>query len=232
MSELSRYTMKITKKVFLTPDMLEIYFEKPADFTFQAGQFIQVIVPDQQSQSPLLRSYSLASAPFEPHLALCIKIVPGGRASTYLSALRVGDTLELRGPEGRFTVMDAHAPQKTFVATGAGIAPIMSILEDEVRKPTNEHLRLVFGVRHERDILWLERLQVLEELHPNFSVLITLSQPSGAWTGRRGRVTERIPELPAEGEWYLCGSPPMVKDVRALLIAKGVKMQCIHFEIF
>jgi ferredoxin-NADP reductase len=221
----------ITKK-FVTADMLELVLAKPAGFSFQAGQFVQFEIPDLASATPALRSYSIASAPGAEHLLLYVKIVPGGKASEYLRKMQVGETVSFRGPEGRFVVAPEHAPIKTFVATGSGIAPIISMLEDDANKPYPSHMHLVFGVRHENDVFCKERLEALKSTCAHFSYTLTLSQPSDAWTGGRGRVTEHLVNLPKEGEWYMCGSLPMVKDVRAILTKAGVSSKNMHFEIF
>lgn len=211
--------------------MLELKLAKPVDFEFKSGQFVQLYVPEGSGQS-ILRSYSLASPPQTAELLLCVKLVPHGKGSTYIANLAVGEDVTVRGPEGRFVVAPEHSAQKTFVATGAGIAPIISMLEDEVTKPYNERLQLIFGVRSVSDVFWKERLECLAKKYSLFSYCITLSQPSGDWAGGRGRVTEHIAQFAPAGNWYLCGSLPMVKDVRVLLTAQGVATKQIHFEIF
>ncbi len=226
------HTVKLVRKNFLTPDMLELRLAKPAGFSFQAGQFVQCSIPDATATTPTLRSYSIASAPPAEHLLLYVKIVPGGKASEYLRKIQVGESISFRGPEGRFVVVPEQAAAKTFVATGSGIAPIISMLEDEAAKPYPGRMHLVFGVRHENDVFCKERLEALKSTCTNFSYTLTLSQPSDAWTGAHGRVTEHVANLPKEGNWYLCGSLPMVKDVRALLSQAGVPSKNMHFEIF
>jgi NAD(P)H-flavin reductase len=206
------WTSPITSHRLLTTDMLELVLAKPAGFLFQAGQFVQFEIPDLASATPALRSYSIASAPAAEHLLLYIKIVPGGKASEYLRKMRVGESISFRGPEGRFVVVPEQAAVKTFVATGSGIAPVISILEDEAAKPYPSRMHLVFGVRHENDVFCKERLETLVSRCPSFSYALTLSQPSDDWTGARGRVTEHVANLPKEGNWYLCGSLPMVKE--------------------
>ena len=168
MAEPAVYTTTLLEKIFLTSDMLELRFGKPDGFIFKPGQFIQVHVPDQLAQV-VLRSYSLASQPSDDYLALCVKIVPGGKGSTFFSNLVEGQTVNFRGPEGRFVVAPEHSPVKIFVATGAGIAPIVSMLEDEISKQSNQRLHLLFGLRYEHDIFWLDRFERLAAASSNFS---------------------------------------------------------------
>lgn len=231
MPDLIIHTTSLAKKILLTPDMLELRLHKPEGFTFKPGQFIQIQIPDQFGQA-VLRSYSLASHPSADYLALCVKIVPGGKGSTYFSQMSEGQQLSFRGPEGRFVVLPEHSPTKVFVATGAGIAPIMSMLEDEIAKPSNERLHLLFGLRHDHDVFWTEHFERFSSISKVFTYRLSLSQPSATWTGDRGRVTDHVSDVPKTGNWYLCGSLPMVKDMRTILAQAGLPMKQIHFEIF
>ncbi len=215
----------------LTADMMELRLAKPEGFMFKPGQFIQLEIPELPGQV-VLRSYSLASHPTDQEIALCIKIIPGGKGSTFASGLTPGVPVIFRGPEGRFVVSPEHHAVKTFVATGAGVAPIMSMIRDEIYKESNERIRLLFGLRYEQDIFWREQLEDLASRSSKFSFSITLSQPGTAWSGLRGRVTDHIREFDITGDWYLCGSLPMVKDVRAFLATAQVSTKQIHFEIF
>lgn len=228
------YTTKVLSSGWLTSDMLELVLEKPAGFSFQAGQFVQFFIPDVAPQA-VLRSYSIASAPSTETLLFCVKILPTekqGKASVYLPGLKPGDVITFRGPEGRFVVAQNQELPKIFVATGSGIAPMRAMLADELSKPNNQSLHLLFGVRSQNDVFWKEEFGALAEKFKNFTFTLTLSQPVGAWLGNVGRVTDHLSELPSEADWYLCGSLPMVKDVRSMLTGRGVSSKQIHFEIF
>lgn len=235
MAESKFFPSKLLKKTALTHDMWEFVLEKPVDFVFQAGQFVQFLIPDASAPQAVLRSYSIASAPTDETLMFCIKMLPeekNGKASKYLPTLNLGDTITFRGPEGRFVVAPESVRPKVFVATGSGIAPIRAMLYDEIFRFKNESLHLLFGVRSQHDVFWKEEFDDLCQQSKSFSYSVTLSQPENGWSGARGRVTEHLTTLPADADWYLCGSLPMVKDVRAYLTQAGVPSKQIHFEIF
>ncbi len=226
-----RYTTTLISKEKIANNTLELHFTKPTDFTFEAGQFIQFFVPGDE---PIIRSYSLASTSQDEHLELCVKCLPDGKASNYFQNLTVGETAEFRGPRGRF-VCTNDVQAYYFVATGAGLAPIMGMIREELEvKKTGKEIRLLFGVRNEEDVFWADRLEVLKQQHPLFDYQITLSQPKpdGGWSGLRGRVTEHILHHLVSHSFYLCGSAAMVKDVREILLKNGVDAKEVHFEIF
>lgn len=227
----NQFTAKLKSKKQLTRDVLELHFEKPPDFTYQAGQFVQWQVPE--GTRTIWRSYSLASTPADPQLEFCLKILPAGKASALAARLEIGDRLTFAGPSGRF-VNAANTPLY-FIATGVGLAPIMGIIRDELEnKKTTEEIRLLFGVRSEADIFWPERLEDLHSNYENFSSRLTISQPKpgGGWSGLRGRVTEHLLRHLVAHHFFICGNAAMVKEVREMLIKNGVNNEHIHFEIF
>ncbi len=230
MSSPVRYTTKILQKKSLTPDVSELHIEKPEGFTHQCGQFVQFVVPDGEKK--LLRSYSLSSTTDAPHLEFCIKFLENGKMAHHLGQLNEGDSIEWQGPLGRFT--NSNKEKKLFfIATGVGLAPIMGILEDELKNKKNPNkMHLLFGVRERKDIFWHERLKALADAHHNFHFSLMLSQPDAEWTGAHGRVTEAFPKEDMNWQYFLCGNPAMVQDSRKLLIERGVPAAGIHMEIF
>ncbi len=226
------FPLVLEKKEFLTKDIIELYFEKPATLSFVAGQFLQFMIP-VAGGTTVPRSYSMASAPDDTQLRFCVKILPEGKASQHFAAMAVGDKVAVRGPLGHFT--HPHPGAIDAIATGAGITPIMSIIRDElIYKQSDFPIHLIFGVRHQQDIFWQQELQDLSIQYPTFTYTLTLSQGAtdSSWQGATGRVTTHMPATTVGKDFYLCGSTEMVKDTRALLLAKGVDGKKIHLEIF
>jgi ferredoxin-NADP reductase len=223
--------VKLIEKKEIAQEVLDLKFEKPIGFNFLAGQFVQFMI--KTDLESVLRSYSIASEPSEEYLEFCVKLVPNGKGAQFFSKLNIGEEAFLRGPEGRFVCLEAHSATKFFVATGAGIAPIMGMIKQDLKNQISKEVSLLFGVRHKEDIIWQERLEELQNLFNHFSFKITLSKPDKDWTGNSGRVTSHIASLlKPEAEYYLCGSLEMVKDMRVILSEKGVDIKKIHFEIF
>lgn len=220
------FSTQIIAKKLVTDHFLEIRFAKPAGFDYQAGQFLQLLVPPGATP----RSYSLSSTPADDYLEFGVKLYEGGLASEYLQTLNVGDQVELKGSFGRF--VNTHPDPIVGVATGAGLVPIYGLLKHELQTKKNQvPMHLVFGVRSQADIFWLDRLEALAQSFANFSFVLTLSQPTPNWSGSTGRVTEHLKTIPG-ARYFICGNPEMVKDVRAQLLAQAVPATTIHLEIF
>ncbi len=243
MPEQKFHTIKLLRKQMISRDIMELWFERPAGFRFNAGQFVRFEVPTPEG--PVLRLYSISSTPSDDYLEFCAKIIPQGKASTWFSQLTESHEVKISSPQGVFVCRPEHAVSKMFVATGAGIAPIISMIEDRLQNSLGA-IKLLFGIRTPADIFWQERLAKLQTQFPNFYFQLTVSRPDETWSGLSGRVTNHLKssefrvqssELGTKNselrtEYYICGSVEMVKDVRSLLLAKRVDTHHIHFEIF
>lgn len=226
---LTRFSAPIIAKKMLNDQVLEVRFAKPTGFDYQAGQFLQLLVPGENGETP--RSYSLASTPADDYLEFGIKLYSDGLASQYLAKAPVGSEVTLKGPFGRF--VNTHTDPLVGIATGAGLVPIMGIVRDELlNKKNTGPIKVIFGVRHEADLFWREELQTLAATHPNFTYTTTLSQPTATWTGEHGRVTEQLTTADIQTRYFICGSPEMVKDVKTKLTGLGATASQLHFEIF
>lgn len=225
------YTTTILNRTPLADHMILVELEKPAGFTFTAGQFIQFFTPHEGKIKKT--AYSIASAPDDPTLQFVIKVYDDGITSQALMQDNaVGSRIEISEVQGRFTV-DQDSDSDLFVATGTGIAPVMSMIRDElIYKKSTKEIILYFGVRHMTALFWQEELEALAAEYPNFTCTITLSQPEEAWEGPQGRVTAHLTADHVQHHTYLCGSAPMVMEVRKLLLSHGAEAKQIHFEIF
>ncbi|MFA6105249.1 MAG: FAD-dependent oxidoreductase [Patescibacteria group bacterium] len=225
MSETEFFKVKLIKKNKIAEEVGEFHFEKPAGYNYLAGQFVQFKIPG--GDTAVLRSYSISNSPDKSDLEFCIKILPTGKGSVWLASLEVGSEVEISAAKGYFT---QNLPgNKYYIATGVGLAPIMAMLES--RKETAEKLRLLFGVREEKDVFWKDRLANLKKENKNFDYILTVSRPGESWNGEKGRVTEHL-NVDLLSQYYICGNVQMVKDVRAYLLANGLNTKSIHMEIF
>ncbi|WDT72007.1 MAG: hypothetical protein MPW14_02000 [Candidatus Manganitrophus sp.] len=137
-------------------------------------------------------------------------------------------------PLGYFTVKEA-ATSLLFVATGTGIAPIKSMIVHLLRSGSRRPMTLYWGLRSEIDLYYQEEFTSLAKEYPFFKYFVTLSRPTDAWNGLKGRVTSLLPGLIQTVEnldAYLCGNGEMIKEVRTLLIEKGMPRKSVHYEKF
>lgn len=224
---------KVTKNIAFTEDVFEIHFQTLELIEFKAGQFITIKIADKIP--PCFRAYSIASCP-KPgcrDIKTCVKVIPNGRGSLWLKSLKKGDSVDFIGPSGNFLFKNPDR-KSFFIATGTGITPFLSMIEDQLENGNSQQIHLLFGLRHIKNIIYQDFLEGLKQKYTNFSYNITLSRPENPdWQGKTGRVshTLEIENLDTENtDYYICGLKEMITDVREILKGKGVPQSAIHFE--
>ena len=224
----------------LTEDAVAISLEVPdelrAAYSFSPGQHVAIRVPGDD----IRRSYSLCVPPTAPLLRIGVKRLPGGMFSQkVLDELRVGDDLEVMTPMGRFGAALPGLRRPAFVAAGSGITPVLSMAAAALADPDVEEVTVVDCNRTQRDVMFLEELADLKDLHPaRFQLVHVLTrepQESALLSGRldadRVRQIRAVLVGDADG-WFLCGPFDMVTVVHDALVADGVDPGTIHTELF
>jgi ferredoxin-NADP reductase len=230
----------------LTPTVRELTFERldGAAMAFEPGQWVNIVLPVAAGEAAeIKRSYSIASPPDgTPRFAIAVTRVQEGPGSTWLHAVEPGVTLPFVGPQGFFTRPAAAPPPSLMVATGTGVTPMRSMLLASRAAGTMAPAILLLGVRHEEDVLYGDELRSLASANPHVRFEPTLSQPRGAWTGRRGYVQTHVKALweelvrdahaaGAKPHAYVCGLERMVGSVRDMLRKEmGLPRQEVHSE--
>jgi CDP-4-dehydro-6-deoxyglucose reductase len=227
----------------LSPSVRELTFERTdgVPFVFEPGQWVSFVLPGEEKE--IRRSYSIASPPNgTARFDITVTRVTGGPGSSILHAMQPGATATVIGAQGFFTRPLASAAPALFVATGTGITPFRSMLGAAIAAGDRTATWLLFGVRREEDLLYEAEMEALAKTHPHFRFLPTLSQPSEAWSGRRGYVQaharalfEELAALPASHERpphaYICGLQRMIGSMRELLRAEmGLPRERVHTE--
>jgi Na+-transporting NADH:ubiquinone oxidoreductase subunit F len=227
--DLNPYIKGLTLEI-LSPDEGIIY--KP-------GQYIQLEIPKYKlSSGPEFRAFSMASIPEKTkEVELYVGLVEKGIVSTYIHQyLKEGDELVMHGPFGDFYYRESDR-DILMIATGTGLAPIMSILRYMRREKIQRRATLFFGTRRKEDLFCTKELDEMEKELPEFSFIPTLSRvpDDSLWEGDRGRVTALIEQkLPdgADVDAYICGNPDMVDSSLGILKKKGIPENHIYFDKF
>lgn len=223
----------VVSKKMLTPSVFALSFETDQALEFQAGQFISIVIPGAGPKGrDLRRAYSIASAPEQKPIELCIKLVQDGPGTNYLYHLEDGAKFRGFAPYGDFVYEPKVGRHAVFIATGTGLAPFRAMMLSEAYRTNPPASALcLLGVRTEDEIIYEKEISSI----PNVKWIPTVSQPVGNWSGFKGRVTDYLraqsDQLPwLETEYYLCGNGAMITEVKALLAEKGVQKDSIHQE--
>ena len=222
-----------------TPRVASLYLHVPDWQGHLAGQHVDVRLTAEDGYVAE-RSYSIASAPEDPRLALTVERLDDGEVSPYLvGELRVGDRLELRGPIGGFFVWSADDQQPLFlVGGGSGVVPLMAMLRHRARAANKRPAHLLYSSRTLADVIYRQELDRLAAAGDGLSVFHTLTRekPAG-WTGYTRRVDQSmiqevawpVREMPAT---FICGPTTFVEAAASLLVAMGYDPRSIKTERF
>lgn len=225
----------------LPGDVIDLRLKLDTPVHFHAGQYCTIA----ESGSFTRRSYSYYDVPPEDEgapateVGFLVKRLPGGKFSEWLFEQDRRDTkFWVEGPFGIMGVDDVDV-DGLCVAGGTGLAPILSIVGDRLRKSSKARFTIVFGVRTQKDIFANERLnQLLAEAGDRVRLVTILShEPEGSsWTGPRGLVTAALTkDLGVDFQsvaGFLCGNLAMVEAVEKRLIELGVDPERIHADKF
>lgn len=132
------------------------------------------------------------------------------------SELKLGDTINARGPKGQFNYTPNMCTEIGMIAGGTGLTPMLQIIRAIVKNPEDKtKVNFIFANVNEEDILLKAELDLLSKKHPQFKVYYVLNNAPEGWTGGVGFVSadmikEHIPKPSSTMKLLLCGPPPMV----------------------
>ncbi len=207
---------------------------------FSNGHFTMIGL--RVNGKPLLRAYSVVSANYEEHLEFLSIKVADGPLTSRLQHIQVGDTLIVgRKPTGTLVVDYLLPGRRLYLfGTGTGLAPFMSIVRDPETYDKFETVVLVHGVREVAELAYRDYLTQTLPQHEFLGELVreklryypTVTREAFEHQGRipeliaNGRMAADLglpPLDPAHDRAMLCGSPAMLKDLKALLEGRGFK---------
>lgn len=229
------YDATIVKVVNETQNTERIWIKIDSEevFQFTPGQFVTLDLPIGEKRLERWRSYSIASNSYEDNtIELCIVAFEDGKGSSYITNRRVGDKLQLKGPEGAFILSDDLSSNLVLICTGTGIAPFRAMIQDRLKN--NQTIHLIFGTRTFDDILYHEDMKAWSEF-PNFKYDIVLSREKreGFSYGYVHSIYEdKYRDIQDSTHFYICGWSQMVDQAVKTLGEMGYPRNQIHYELY
>ena len=249
-------TVTVLSKTTWTPNLFSFTVSRPDSFKFTAGQFVRLgvnpshlnyykqqgeagnDVANEALNEDIFRAYSIVSSPFDEVLEFFSIVIPNGAFTSQLQHLEVGDELLLNTmPFGFLTLARYQKPLPKdlwLLATGTGLAPFLSMLQDLKTWEDYEHIILAYSARSIEELAYVDKIKSLQEdfgsLVDNPAQLIFI--PVVTREPIEGALTERLPKLLLDGTLQeragialdvdsthvmLCGNPDMVEDTKETL---------------
>lgn len=224
-----------------TPKLFSLRCTRDAAFRFRAGQFARLGVRTA-SGCVVWRAYSMVSAPHDDYLEFFSIQVPDGQFSSQLARLQVGDELLVERQAYGFLTLDRFSDGRDLwlLASGTGIAPFLSILQEPEVWQRFAQVRLLYSVRHAEEQVYRALLDALPGRDylgiraGQWQYLVTLTgeQQDGCLHGRLPGLLatgelERAAGLalqPEHSRLMVCGNPQMIEDTRESLRQRGLQL--------
>lgn len=206
-------------------------------FSYLPGQFLTLTLP--VGEKPIRRSYTISSSPTQGyHCEITVKREEQGAGSRYLhDRVKVGDTLEVKAPSGKFVFTGKEADGIVLIAGGVGITPMMSITRALTDMAWTGEIFFIVACQDPEHFIFESELTRLAARHDNLHLFAAMSRIETDMEGyRRGRLSKEmlagwVPDLGSK--WiHLCGAPPMMDTVKQMLSELDVPVDRIHTENF
>lgn len=201
----------------------------------EAGQFFVWHFLDGHGW-PWGHPFSVSSVPDDSHLSITVRVV--GDGTQRIAALRPGVRVIAEGPYGHMTEGVRRGEDLLMIGSGAGVAPLVSLLEALpyapghatliVRDSTRSAVLLDKPIRRLISTRGLTALPLIgPRSHGDSPWIPENLQPSDGPTFLRSWVRD-----PSVTDVYLCGPGPWMVAVRKDLNRLGFIPDNVHFENF
>ena len=240
------YNLRVADIYKETEDTSVVTFSIPSElheaFKFRQGQHL-TLKADIDGED-VRRSYSLCSSPIDKQWKVAVKLIPGGKFSTYINdSVKIGDTLEVMAPTGNFGVPVKPQASKNylFFAAGSGITPVLSMIKTHLSKEPNATCKLFYVNKTAKSIIFKEELEQMRNAYfGRLEIYYFLTKErrdielfNGRFDDEKMEVlTKTFIDIPDTSEVFLCGPEKMVNYVSEYLITAGLPKELVHYELF
>jgi len=230
--------------------IIRSFYLQPVDgdvlLPFEAGQFLTIRLNPDGAEKPVIRTYTVSSAPADPYYRISAKREEAGTVSRHLhDRLKVGDLIEAKAPCGDVFIDTAEKRPAVLIAGGVGITPMISM----ARQVVVESLR----TRHFRPLTIFHAAQTTDQraFYQAFRELeqgtergiryySMISKPTadekpGVDFNGAGYITADIlrQTLPLDDyDFFLCGPPTFMQALYDIVRGLGVRDVRIFAEAF
>jgi CDP-4-dehydro-6-deoxyglucose reductase len=221
--EIRELPARVARMRRLAPDVMGLWLRLPAiePFGWQAGQYVDVMLPGERR-----RSFSIANPPHDSALVeLHVRHAPGGAFSGQVfSGMQEGSLLRIEGPLGQFVYRPGDRPLLA-IGGGTGYAPLKAIIREVLETGSRREVVLYWGGRSAADLYEDAWLRGLAAKNARFHY-------TGVASGFvHEAVLQGVAGL-AGFDVYAAGPPAMIDAVRAALPRQGADPARIFFDSF
>jgi ferredoxin--NADP+ reductase len=224
-----------------TENLFTLKTTRDPGFRFDSGEFAMMGL--EVDGRPLLRAYSVVSAPYDEQLEFLSIKVPNGPLTSRLQHVKPGDTILVNRKATGTLLLHNLEPGKNLwlLSTGTGLAPFLSIIKDPTVYERFDRVILTHTVRHKNELLCGEK--ALEDLRQNEYIgelaaekLMYYPTVTREPFQNEGRITDLIrsgkvfadlglePLSMSDDRVMICGNPHMTAELTKYMEDQGFEM--------
>ena len=207
---------------------------------FLPGQYIGVEIRANNSPYQEIRQYSLSDKPNETSYRISVKresTPEKGIVSNHLhDNVNEGDIIDIHAPAGDFTLKPTTKPV-VLISAGVGITPLQSMLEYLATTNYSYPVQVLHACESPEQHSFYQRSKTLTDAHSwDYYIWynqLTNFQSSDQPDAKLGLMDLTQVSLPVqEGDFYVCGPVGFINAIKQSLLALGVSVDRIHYELF
>ena len=222
---MEEHIVKILRTEQVTHDVRRFQIEKPAGYSFIPGQATEVSVNTPEFRDEK-RPFTFTCLNSAPYLEFTIKIYSSRNGVTKkLGMLKPGAELIIRDVWGAIN----YKGKGVFIAGGAGVTPFISIFRDLWSRNEVSGNKLLFANKAKADIILEDEFKIM--LGKNFINILSDEKAEGFAHGFISRDFLKANISDFNGNFYVCGPPPMIDSVLQQLSDLGVGKNLITIEL-
>jgi ferredoxin-NADP reductase len=190
------FKAELTERHEVAENTMAFQFEKPADWTFKAGQFVDItlINPPETDAEGNTRGFSITSAPHEPAIMVTTRL-RNTAFKRVLKSIPLDSQVKIEGPFGNLTLHSDVSRPAVFLAGGIGITPFRSILLHAAKEKLSHRIFLFYSNRRPEDAPFLEELETLQQHNTNYRLIATMTEMEKShrtWKGEVGLINYQM----------------------------------------
>lgn len=207
------------------PGVWSVYFKRPANFIFQAGDWVDLEFNNRELLGG--KTYSLSSSPTETDLRISFREGMSGIKKA-LQGITSSDSLMITqyGNDYKFQ-LNKHQPS-VLIAGGIGIAPFRSMLKEMYDNGDKNGVMLIYLNQNEQ-FLFGEELEQWNVAMNNLTIHYIVTKGVSR-KKREKQILSLLRQL--NQNFYISGPPAMVENNEHLLIDSGVAIRDIRIDSF
>src|SRR5665213_3009257 len=189
-------TARLLSRHEVAESTMAFRFERPANWTFNAGQYLDMTLldPPETDSEGSVRTLSIASGPHEETLMVATRM----RDTAFKRVLRtmpLGTAVKIEGPSGDLTLPDDFTRASVFLAGGIGITPFRSMIYGAAAERLPQQMFLFYSNRRPEDAPFLAELESLERDNPKYKLIASMTEmakSSRSWSGETGFINQEM----------------------------------------